>query len=152
LPPDITSAAAPDGAVGFSTLAGTGFSWQFNATGTRATQFNMESAALHELTEVLGRVSGEANLLGLGLPFFTPLDLFDFSAPGVLALGTGGYFSINNGATPMGQFNATPVGDIGDWESSNSVAGSHTLPLGLQDPFDAELRPGYNFTPSLDDL
>jgi hypothetical protein len=152
LPEDTSSAAIPDGAIGFNTLSGTGYSWQFSATGTHPTQFNLQAAALHELTEVMGRVSGEGNLLGLGLPFFTPLDLFDFSATGTLALSTGGYFSINNGVTQMGRFNDTANGDAGDWASSNSAADAHTLPPGLQDPFDAILRPGFNLALSLDDL
>jgi hypothetical protein len=34
---------------------------------------------------------------------YTPLDLFDFESPGELALSPrGGYFSIDNGATPLG--------------------------------------------------
>jgi hypothetical protein len=152
LPEDTSSAAIPDGAIGFNTLSGTGYSWQFSAGGTRATQFNLQAAALHELTEVMGRVSGEGNLLGLGLPFYTPLDLFDFTAPNTLSLTTVGYFSINNGVTQMGQFNSAGAGDAGDWASLNSVADSQTLPPWLQDPFDAVLRPGYNLALSLDDL
>jgi hypothetical protein len=151
LPGTYGDATHIDGAIGFTDLTGTGYSWQLSATGTGPTQFNLRAAALHELTEVMGRIGSETTIGG----FYTPLDLFDFSGQGVLSLSpTGGYFSINNGATKMGQFNDAfdYGGDVGDWAIVASVNDSQTLPPGLQDPFDANSAPGYDFTPSLDDL
>jgi hypothetical protein len=164
LPENYTGPSSPngiDGAVGFATsatLAATGNSWQFGAVGTGPTQYNLVGVALHELTEVMGRLSSEG--YGAVPGGLTPLDLLTFNAPGSLALYPGGYFSTNDGVTPMGQFNAPIlyqgnyylIGDVGDWASFYSVSDSQTLPPNLQDTFDAVLRPGYNLTLSLDDL
>ena len=141
---------AIDGYVGF----GSGYSWQFGATGTTGGQFNLQATVEHELTEVMGRISMEGTSAYNGVKTYTPLDLFDFSAPGKLALSnTGGYFSTNNGATNMGNFNDAAIygGDIGDWASYGGPAQSGTLSSG-QDPFDAYSRPGYDVTLSADDL
>jgi hypothetical protein len=146
-----------DGSIGFNTLAGTGNSWQFEATGTRPTQYNLQTVAVHELSEVLGRLSSQGLLGGTvggqALPALMPLDLLTFSAPGALALNAGGYFSTDNGVTHMGQFNPYYLyGDIGDWASFPTVSASQTLPRSHQDAFDAFLQPGYNLAFSPADL
>lgn len=148
------TSSAVDGYVGFSTLAGTGDSWQFAATGTASNQFNFESVVQHELTEVMGRTAMEGTTVYNGAKTYTPLDLFDYSASHTLALSnTGGYFSNNGGATRMGTFNdaAAYGGDIGDWASYASASQSGTLASG-SDSFDAFTRPGYNDALSADDL
>jgi hypothetical protein len=174
LPENYTGASNPDGAIGFATndsLETTGNSWQFGATGTGPAQFNLQAVALHELTEVMGRISSEglaygAIVGGQVVGALTPLDLLTFTAKGQLAFAnpagySGGYFSTNNGATQMGQFNNFTInfdginyfiGDLGDWQSSNSPADSQTVPPGQQDPFNAFLQPGYNLVMSRDDL
>jgi hypothetical protein len=166
LPVEIaTSAAAPDGAIGFGDTAGlaaTNNSWNFDPAGTRATQYNLQAIALHELTEVMGRLGSE----GFTYPALAPLDLLTFSAPGELALvplalgqfflgTTPEYFSTDNGVTQMGQFNPYAfigAGDVGDWAVYPSVRSSGTLPGNLQDAFDAGFKPGYNLALSLDDI
>jgi hypothetical protein len=148
-----------DGYIGFSSLAGTGYSWQYAATGTTATQFNMQSVVDHEISEVMGRISMEGTVSYYGKPTYTPLDLFDFSSyssttGGTLALSnTGGYFSNNNGATNLGNFNPASLygGDIGDWASWNSTSDSGTVTSG-QDAFNAFGRPGYDLNMSKADL
>ncbi len=148
------STSSVDGYIGFSSLAGTGDSWQYAATGTTANQFNLQAVAQHELTEVMGRVSMEGTATYNGHKTYTPLDLFDFSANHTLALSnTGGYFSSNGGQTQMGVYNDAAVygGDIGDWASYQSVTQSQTLSSG-EDAFDAFDRPGYNLAISSDDL
>ncbi len=150
-----SSASSPDGYVGFSSLTGTGYSWQYNAAGTTATQFNLQAVVQHELTEVMGRVSMEGTATYSGHKTYTPLDLFDFTAQGTLALSNaGGYFSNNNGATQQGVFNNAKQygGDIADWASYNSPYDAHTLPTGQEDPFNAFSWPGYNDTLSPDDI
>jgi hypothetical protein len=144
-----------DGYVGFSTLAKTGYSWQFNAGGTTASQFNLQAVVDHELTEVMGRISMEGTVTYNGHKTYTPLDLFDFSANKTLILSNaGGYFSNNGGAAPMGVFNNAHLysGDIADWASYSSIAQSQTVAAGQEDPFDAFSRPGYNLTLSAYDL
>jgi hypothetical protein len=148
-----------DGYVGFSSLAGTGYSWNYAATGTGSTQFNMQSVVDHELTEVMGRISMEGTVSYYGKPTYTPLDLFDFSSynattgVGTLSLSnTGGIFSNTNGFN-QGNFNNAALygGDIGDWASWNSTSDSGTVTSG-EDPFNAFGRPGYDLNLSKADL
>jgi hypothetical protein len=149
------SVTSLDGHVGFSTLTGTGYSWQFGATGTASNQYNLQAVVQHEITEVMGRTSMEGTSTYNGVKTYTPLDLFDFSGNHALALSnTGGYFSNNGGATQMGVFNnnAAYGGDIADWASYSSASQSGTVASGQQDPFDAFTRPGYDLHLSHDDL
>ncbi|MGZ3274170.1 MAG: NF038122 family metalloprotease [Caulobacteraceae bacterium] len=152
--PTSGSATAVDGYVGFGTLAGTGYSWNFGATGTTSTQFNLRSVVDHELTEVMGRISMEGTAVYYGQKTYTPLDLFDFSASGTLSLSnSGGYFSNDNGVSHLGNFNPASLykGDIGDWASYNAITESGTVTSG-QDAFNAYGRPGYDGILSKDDL
>lgn len=143
-----------DGYIGFSTLSGTGYSWNLHAqvgatdSGTGSTQFDLEAVASHEISEILGRIGMEGASMN-GKATYTPFDLFDFSSAGTLALnGNGGYFSIDNGATNLGTFNNanTNGGDISDWASASSITQSHTYGLssGYQDAYDAFGFPGVN--------
>ena len=148
------STTSIDGYVGFSTLSGTGYSWNLGSTGTASSQFNLQAVADHELSEVMGRIGMEGTAIYNGHKTYTPLDLFNFSANNVLSLsGNGGYFSTNNGASHMGNFNnaARYGGDIADWSSATSVTQSGTLGSG-SDAFDAFDYPGYNASISHDDL
>jgi hypothetical protein len=146
-----------DGYVGISTLGGTGYSWSFGAgagAGATSTQFNLQSVASHEISEVMGRIAMEGTAVYYGKKTYTPLDLFNYSSQGVLQLsGAGGYFSTNTGVTHMGNFNqaTTYGGDIGDWASYLSPSQSGTLASG-SDAFDAFTRPGYGVSVSADDL
>src|SRR5579871_2165655 len=97
--------AGLDGFVGFSTLAGTGYHWNMAGYGTRHHQIDLQAIVWHEVSEVMGRIGLEGEIIN-GQPTYTPLDLFDFQRPGELALSTdGGYFSLDNGRTPLGRFN-----------------------------------------------
>jgi len=148
------TSSSVDGYIGFSTLSGTGYSWNLHAqvgstdSGTGSKQFDLESVASHEISEILGRIGMEGAKMN-GKATYTPFDLFDFSSAGTLALsGNGGYFSIDNGATNLGAFNNanTNGGDISDWASVSSTSQSHTFGLtsGYQDAYDAFGFPGVN--------
>lgn len=156
------TSSSVDGYIGFSTLSGTGYSWNYNAsvsasnTGTGTTQFDLEAVAMHEISEVMGRIGMEGATVN-GKPTYTPLDLFNFASPGVLELsGNGGYFSTNNGTTNLGVFNNATAygGDIADWASYSSITQSHTQGLvsGDSDAYDAFLAPGYNGDVSQSDV
>lgn len=152
-----------DGYIGFSTLSGTGYSWNLAAsatgsnTGTGSTQFDLQSVALHEISEVMGRIGMEGETVN-GKVTYTPLDLFNFKSPGVLELSsTGGYFSVNDGTTNLGTYNdaAAYSGDIADWASYTSTTQSDTegLPSGnVYDAYDAFAFPGYNGDLSQSDI
>ena len=152
-----------DGYIGFGTLTGTGYSYNFASsastglvTGTGATQFGFASVVQHEISEVLGRIEMEGHSTFNGQATYTPLDLFNYSSydstshTGTLALYSGGsggpsYFSIDNGATHLANFNdGTGGGDIADWSSYAHYTDSGTFPSGVQDAYDAFAYPGVN--------
>jgi hypothetical protein len=155
--------AGLDGFVGFSNLTGTGFSWNTSANlaganvGTGSTQIDLETVALHEISEVMGRLGVEGTLTFAGQPLYTTLDLFNYQSQGTLELSpNGGYFSINNGKTNLGNFNDAAVngGDIADWASAAAITQSGTLGLlhGFQDSYDAFAFPGVNSQLSVSDI
>jgi hypothetical protein len=134
-----------DGYIGF----GSGFNWNFSATtgaagtGTGSGQYDLQSVAQHEITEVMGRIEMQGQSIN-GAATYTALDLFNFSSPGHLELsGGGGYFSVDNGNTNLGWFNNASAhgGDIADWSSSPGTVG---LQSGYQDSFDAFGYSGIN--------
>ncbi|HLH98638.1 MAG TPA: NF038122 family metalloprotease [Xanthobacteraceae bacterium] len=158
----VDSAAGLDGFMGFSDLTGTGFSWNTAGSanglngGTKANQFDLQAVAEHEISEVMGRL-GIEGLPVNGTPTYSPLDLFNYQSPGMLALSpNGGYFSPLNGFINLGNFNnaAANGGDIADWASNASIAQSGTLglPRGSYDAYDAFTFPGVNGHVSLSDI
>ncbi len=163
-------ASSVDGYIGFSTLTGTGYSWNTYAnpngsnSGTTSTQFDLQAVVEHEISEVMGRIGMEGQVIN-GKATYTPLDLFNYASynttthTGALELsGHGGYFSTNGGATKMGVFNNSSSygGDIADWASYTSVTQSATLPVGaasnVSDAYDAFLAPADNGLVTTDDI
>jgi hypothetical protein len=153
-----------DGYIGFSTLSGTGYSWNLAAslagsnTGTASNQFDLQSVAFHEISEVMGRIGMDGAFIN-GKATDTPLDLFKFQSTGLLDLApNGGYFSNNDGVTHLGTFNNASLngGDVADWASRTSPTQSHTvgLPSGtnVMDAYDAFIFPGYNGDLSQSDI
>jgi hypothetical protein len=150
VPPSGTSTPSPDGYIGISTL-GKGYSWQYidgngnTVTPTSGSWYSLYGDALHELSEAMGRISMEGLQTMHGHKTYTPLDLFNYtlpstSPPSLSLSNTGGYFSIDGGATKSGFFNnakATP-GDIADWASFDSPTESGTtVASGEEDAFNA---------------
>jgi hypothetical protein len=144
------SARVIDGSVGF----GSSWSYSMSPGAIGPHQFDLQAVAQHEITEVMGRLGTEGQIVG-GVPAHTPLDLFSFSAPGALELSAnGGYFSNDAGHTNLGTYNNAALngGDIGDWASINLPAQSGTITAGASgyDTFDAFMPPGASgqITPS----
>jgi hypothetical protein len=110
--------------VGFSSTAP--FSYTPNAT-PASYQYYFIGVVEHEISEDMGRVS----LLDQQPSFYSPMDVFRYSSPGVHDLSTGGsgstaYFSTDNGVTNLGTWNnSTANGDLGDWYPSGPAAGGH---------------------------
>jgi hypothetical protein len=132
------NATGVDGYIGLSNSLPMSYSAAGPAAGSN--QYDAIAIAEHEIGEVLGRIAMEGQLFQ-GLHVYSPLDLFDFSGLGVLEHAqNGGYFSVDNGATNLGNFNnaAANGGDQADWASSTAPTGS------TYDAFDAFTWPGYH--------
>jgi hypothetical protein len=87
---------------------------EYNQTATTGT-YDAIGIVEHEISEIMGRLGSEGALFGRNE--YTPLDLFRYSKNGVRDLTpTAGYFSINNGATDLGNYNNPQYGgDASDW-------------------------------------
>ena len=106
-----------DGYVGFSSSLP--FTYSDNA-GVAAGTYDFNGVALHEMTEVMGRMLLTGGTVGSTANSYMLYDLFHYSAPGVrdLSASTPGYFSDNGGMTSLAAFNTVSGGDAGDWASS----------------------------------
>lgn len=118
-----------DAAVGFETdPTGRLFTYDPNHRGVLG-QVDLIAVAEHELSHALGRldIPGQS----------TPLDLYRYSAPGVIAApGATSYFSINGGVTNLNNFATS--GDTADWASTaGNDANNATINTGYQDLFTA---------------
>ena len=132
------NATGVDGWIGLSTSSSITYSLGGPAAGSG--KYDAVAIAEHEINEVMGRVGMEGAIVK-GHPTYSVLDLFNFSSPGTLELSAnGGYFSVDNGATSLGNFNnaASNGGDIGDW-SSNSPPSTHNY-----DAYDAFTYASYH--------
>ena len=119
----ITNPQTVDGYVGFSSQSGI-FDYN-NADGVSSNQYDFYGAVAHEFSEVMGRIL----LVGSNInnaPSYMAYDFFHFSSPGVQDFsGNGGYFSIDQGATNLADFNnpsnpLTAGGDAGDWANTGT--------------------------------
>ena len=85
-----------------------------------ANQYDAVGVAAHEISEVMGRIG----MLGSQSGYYTPLDLFRYTAahqPDTTP--TAGYFSTDLGATVLNSYN-NPAngGDAADWASTSANA------------------------------
>ncbi|GAO39404.1 hypothetical protein SCH01S_29_00920 [Sphingomonas changbaiensis NBRC 104936] len=108
--------SSPDAYIGF---AGSPSGYAFTPSQTTASVYDFQAVAAHELAEVLGRISGVDNG-----SWRSPLDLFRYSAPGVLSYNynQASYFSIDGGRTRLATFNNSSTGgDRGDWLTTSAT-------------------------------
>jgi len=100
-----------DGYIGFDSKV----AYDFNPVGgITAGDYDFQGLAAHEIEEVLGRITG---LQPGGVSWATPFDLYRYTAAGVSSFSYGAqtYFSLNGGATDLGNFNYSGGGDRSDW-------------------------------------
>jgi hypothetical protein len=132
--------SSPDATITF----GSSFPFDFdNSDGVTSGTYDFYAVVAHEISEVMGRILWQG---GGGGGWYMAGDTMKFSAPGshVLASGsTAGYFSVNNGATDLADYNTVSGGDWGDWSSTPNIkdAARAFLPSGEVHPFtEADLR------------
>lgn len=111
------ASSSTDGFVGFSS------SYPFtydNTNGVAAGTYDFFGTAVHEFTEVMGRMMFTGSTIGGLSNSYTPYDLFHYSAAGTrdFSASTPGYFSVDGGKTSLGGLNTNSGGDAGDWGSS----------------------------------
>ena len=108
-----------DGAIGFGPSSDFTYGLT-NTSGTVASDtYDFFATAVHEMTETMGRVllAGESINGSAG---YSLMDLMHYSASGTrdFTQSTAGYFSVDGGATDLGDYNTIAGGDAGDWASS----------------------------------
>lgn len=110
----VLPASSTDGYVGFSSAL------PFSYGGATAGAYDFNGVALHEFTEVMGRILLTGATIGSYANSYSLMDLLHFSAQGtrVFTASTPGYFSPDGGSTNLGAFNTVAGGDAGDWASS----------------------------------
>jgi hypothetical protein len=137
------NSSALDGDIGFGTSSVFTYG-DTNSSGTVASgTYDFFSTALHEITEVMGRLMLTGQTLGGAANSYALMDLLHYSAPGTRdsSASTPGYFSPDGGTSNLGAFNTNSGGDAGDWASS--------VP---NDSFDAFATPGVVEPVSANDL
>ena len=121
------ASSAIDGYVGF----GSGYAFDFNrADGITAGSYDFMGVALHEISHVLGRVTGLSSTAAAnGLA----IDLFRYKAPGTtsFAYNEGAYFSIDGGTTNLASFNASGTADRESWVTTPGDAYSAYATAGV---------------------
>jgi hypothetical protein len=119
--------ASDSGYVGFSSSA----AWDYNpGNGIAGGSYDFEGVAAHEISEVLGRITG---LYTSSPTYATPIDALRYSAAGVSSFSYSqpAYFSINGGQTNLGTFNVSGGGDRTDWHVITGDAQSAYLSTGV---------------------
>lgn len=121
------TSSGTDGYIGF----GSTYSFDFNrADGISAGAYDFTGVALHEISHVLGRVSG----LGSSTPRNAmPIDAFRYAAPGTPTFNysTPAYFSIDGGATNLANFASGAGQERDSWVHTPGDAFSYAGTAGL---------------------
>jgi hypothetical protein len=104
---------------------GAGQSYTFDPNNRAvAGEFDFIGLAEHEISEVMGRISGLGQDFGTG-PAWLPNDLLRYTSAGTPSLNqtdTGVYFSIDGGRTNLHNFNPPGNGgDLSDWASGQGA-------------------------------
>src|SRR5207248_8149368 len=101
------------------------YDYSFDSNNVGAGQFDFQGIAMHEISEIMGRIAGLGFSNSTGTPGYLASDLFRYSGSGARGLtnGAGVQFSLNGGATLLKPYNnaAANGGDAGDWARSATV-------------------------------
>jgi hypothetical protein len=121
-----------------TTTFGAGNPFTFSGPITPGT-FDFEGVALHEITEVMGRLGISGGTIGASPNSYSAIDLFSFTGPGArgLTAGPGENFSIDNGATLLKLYNNALANnlDTRDWAPGTNDAANQFSNSGVVNPF-----------------
>lgn len=111
------TSTATDGFIGFSSTLP--FTYDSSA-GVPVGSYDFNGVALHEMTEVMGRMLLTGATVGSTANSYDLMDLFHYASPGVrtFSASTPGYVSADGGVTSLGTLNTAAGGDAGDWASA----------------------------------
>jgi hypothetical protein len=122
---------------------GAGFNYSYDPNSVGAGQFDFEGVAMHEISEIMGRIGLLGVTLGgrpAGEADYMLYDLFRYTAPGAanrsMTNGNGIYFSIDDGTTNLKNYNF-PNGngsDAQDWASGADDSFNAFSSPGVQNP------------------
>lgn len=89
-----------------------------------AGKYDAVGVLIHEITEVLGRISDLGSWTSGGSPVYSALDLFRYSAPGARSLAaSSGYFSVDGQAMLLPFNDPASHADTGDWNTTGDAFG-----------------------------
>jgi hypothetical protein len=117
---------------------GGGFSYDFDPSdGITSGQFDFQGIAMHEISEIMGRIPGLGDSIG-GAPGYLLYDLFRYTGAGARGLtnGSGIQFSIDNGNTLLKAYNFPNGGgsDPQDWASGPADSFNASVNAGVVEP------------------
>jgi hypothetical protein len=120
---------------------GAGYNYSYDPNSVGAGQFDFEGVAMHEISEIMGRIGLLGITLGgrpAGEADYMLYDLYRYTAAGTRTMtnGNGIYFSINNGTTNLKNYNF-PNGngsDAQDWASGANDSFNAFSSSGVQNP------------------
>jgi hypothetical protein len=120
---------------------GAGYNYSFDPNSVGAGQYDFEGVAMHEISEIMGRIGLFGITLGgrpAGEADYMLYDLFHYTGAGTRSMTNGGgiYFSIDNGTTNLKGFNNASVngGDASDWASGANDSFNAFSNSGVQNP------------------
>ena len=122
---------------------GAGFNYSFDPNSVGAGQYDFEGVAMHEISEIMGRIGLFGVTLGgrpAGEADYELFDLFRYTAAGSanrsMTKGNNIYFSIDNGSTNLKGYNFPNGGtsDAQDWASGANDSFNAFSNSGVQNP------------------
>jgi hypothetical protein len=120
---------------------GAGFTYTFDPSNRAVSgAFDFIGVAMHEMSEVMGRIGINGNTIGAFPNSYSFLDDFSYKGAGTKGVdgGAGNFFSINNGTTLLKAFNNSGGGgDSRDWASGANDSFNAFSSSGVKNDFTA---------------